>query len=136
MVVNSKFLHRCIDTQMFFFHGFYNLSLELRRISFVWYSFWHSKTPHFLDSISYCLTNGVQFILGEGFLVLILGQLHFQFKKEESSSIKEATGDYLRSRVPLIPWKRKSGGSLKEKAPIFQLKTAFPIFPEILLHIG
>jgi len=21
----------------------------------------HSKTPHFLDSISYCLTNGVQF---------------------------------------------------------------------------
>ena len=61
MVVNSKFLHRCIDTQMFFFHGFYNHSLEFRRISFVWYSFWHSKTPHFLDSISYCLTNGVQF---------------------------------------------------------------------------
>ena len=50
-----------IDTQMFFFHGFYNHSLELRRISFVWYSFWHSKTPHLLDSISYCLTNGVQF---------------------------------------------------------------------------
>ena len=46
---------------MFFFHGFYNHSLELRRISFVWYSFWHSKTPHFLDSISFCLTNGVQF---------------------------------------------------------------------------
>ena len=39
MVVNSEFLHRCIDTQMFFFHGFYNHSLELRRISFVWYSF-------------------------------------------------------------------------------------------------
>ena len=50
-----------IDTQMFFFHGFYNHSLELRRISFVWYSFWHSKTPYLLDSISYCLTNGVQF---------------------------------------------------------------------------
>ena len=50
-----------IDTQMSFFHGFYNHSLELRRISFVWYSFWHSKTPHLLDSISYCLTNGVQF---------------------------------------------------------------------------
>ncbi len=45
-----------------FFHGFYNHSLEFRRISFVWYSFWHSKTPHLLDSISYCLTNGVQFI--------------------------------------------------------------------------
>ncbi len=44
---------RCIDTQMFFFHGFYNHSLELRRISFVWYSFWHNKTPHLLDSISY-----------------------------------------------------------------------------------
>ena len=50
-----------IDTQMFFFHGFYNHSLELRRILFVWYSFWHSKTPHLLDSISYCLTNGVLF---------------------------------------------------------------------------
>jgi len=24
-------------------------------------SFWHSKTPHLLDSIPYCLTNGVQF---------------------------------------------------------------------------
>ena len=24
---------------------------------------WHSKTPHLLDSISYCLTNGVQFRL-------------------------------------------------------------------------
>ena len=47
---------------MFFFHGFYNHSLELRRISFVWYSFWHSKTPHLLDGISYCLTNGVLFI--------------------------------------------------------------------------
>ena len=44
---------RCIDTQMFFFHGFYNHSLELRRISLVWYSFWHNKTPHLLDSISY-----------------------------------------------------------------------------------
>ena len=61
MVVNSEFLHRCIDTQMSFFHGFYNHSLELRRISFVWYSFWHSKTPHLLDSISYCLTNVVLF---------------------------------------------------------------------------
>ena len=39
MVVNSEFLHRGIDTQMFFFHGFYNHSLELRRISFVWCSF-------------------------------------------------------------------------------------------------
>ena len=63
MVVNSEFLHRCIDTQMFFFHGFYNHSLEFRRISFVWYFFWHSKTPHLLDSISYCLTNGVLFKL-------------------------------------------------------------------------
>ena len=61
VVVNSEFLHRCMDTQMFFFHGFYNHSLELRRISFVWYSFWHSKTPHLLDSISYCLTSGVLF---------------------------------------------------------------------------
>ena len=34
---------------------------EFRRISFVWYSFWHNKSPHLLDSISYCLTNGVQF---------------------------------------------------------------------------
>ena len=34
---------------------------EFWRISFVWYSFWHSKTPHLLDSIPYCLTNRVQF---------------------------------------------------------------------------
>ena len=64
--------HRCLRSgyhihpntvgQHLFFHGFYNHSLEFRRISFVWYSFWHSKTPHLLDSISYCLTNGVQFI--------------------------------------------------------------------------
>ena len=55
-----------IDTQMFFFHGFYNHSLEFRRISFVWYSFWHSKTPHLLNSISYCLTNGVLFNVCSG----------------------------------------------------------------------
>ena len=36
-------------------------ALELRRISLVWCSFWHRKTPYLLDSISYCLTNGVQF---------------------------------------------------------------------------
>jgi len=24
-------------------------------------SLWHTKTPHFLNSIPYCLTNGVQF---------------------------------------------------------------------------
>ena len=42
-----------MDTQIFFFYGFYNHSLELRRISFVWYSFWHNKSPHLLDSISY-----------------------------------------------------------------------------------
>ena len=70
MVVNSEFLHRYMDTQMFFFHGFYNHSLELRRISFVWYSFWHSKTPHLLDSISYCLINGVLFIISSSILTV------------------------------------------------------------------
>ena len=35
--------------------------LKFRRIPFVWHSFWHSITAHLLDSISYCLTNGVQF---------------------------------------------------------------------------
>ena len=59
-----------IDTQMSFFHGFYNHSLELRRISFVWYSFWHSKTPHLLDSISYCLTSGVLFIISSSILTV------------------------------------------------------------------
>ena len=60
------------DTQMFFFHGFYNHSLELRRISFVRYPFWHSLTPHLLDIISYCLTNGVLFIFARdrGFAVM------------------------------------------------------------------
>ena len=48
-------------TQFLFLHGFNYQFFEFWRISFVWYSFWHSKTPHLLDSISYCLTNGVQF---------------------------------------------------------------------------
>ena len=29
-------------------------------------SLWHTKTPHFLNSIPYCLTNGVQFSSGAG----------------------------------------------------------------------
>ena len=41
--------------------GFNHQFFEFRRISFVWYSFWHSKAPHLFDSISYCLTNGVLF---------------------------------------------------------------------------
>ena len=79
-VLRVPHLHRCaqrsiilwslIPTQMFFFHGFYNHSLELRRISFVWYSFWHSKTPHLLDSISYCLTSGVLFIISSSILTV------------------------------------------------------------------
>ena len=78
MVVNSEFLHRCIDTQMFLFHGFYNHFLEFRRISFVWYSFWHNKSPHLLDSISYCLTNGVLFnCLHSGFYVYFLRIFYF-----------------------------------------------------------
>ena len=32
--------------------------------SSVWYSFWHNKAPRLLVSISYCLTNGVQFTMG------------------------------------------------------------------------
>ena len=102
MVVNSKFLHRCIDTQMFFFHGFYNHSLELRRISFVWYSFWHSKTPHLLDSISYCLTNGVQFnFLPQGDFLL--------------TGIPRGNGpmesDCARSNAANAPWHPRFSGS-------------------------
>ena len=48
--------------QPFFMHRFHNHLFEHWRISFVWYSFWHNKSPHLLDSISYCLTDGVQFI--------------------------------------------------------------------------
>ena len=40
-----------------------NLLLEFWCIAVIWYSFRHSKAPHLLFSISYCLTNGVQFIL-------------------------------------------------------------------------
>ena len=60
----------------------YNLLLKLRCVAFVWYSFWHNKAPHLLSSISYCLTNGVQFTFGPlpvyilflpfGLLVLLL----------------------------------------------------------------
>ena len=96
MVVNSKFLHRCIDTQMFFFHGFYNHSLEFRRISFVWYSFWHSKTPHLLNSISYCLTNGVLFIISaSGFYRVsnytILKFLRFLFFQRRNNNPRNKT---------------------------------------------
>ena len=41
-----------------------NLLLEFWCIAFIWYSFRHSKAPHLLFSISYCLTNGVQFKSG------------------------------------------------------------------------
>ena len=33
----------------------------IRLVAFVCFPFWHNKTPHLLFSISYCLTNGVQF---------------------------------------------------------------------------
>ena len=48
-------------TQPFFHHGFHDQLLKFWRVSFVWFSSWHNKSPHLLDSISYCLTNGVQF---------------------------------------------------------------------------
>ena len=41
----------------------YNPLLKLRCVALVWYSFCHNKAPHLLSSISYCLTNGVQFIV-------------------------------------------------------------------------
>ena len=39
---------------------------------YLWGRFWHSKTPHLLNSISYCLTNGVLFTpgLSMGFIFL------------------------------------------------------------------
>lgn len=33
-------------------------------------SLWHTKTPHFLNSIPYCLTNGVQFTVALGIVVI------------------------------------------------------------------
>ena len=48
-------------TQPFFHHGFHDQLLKFWRVSFVWFSSWHNKSPHLLDSISYCLTNGVLF---------------------------------------------------------------------------
>lgn len=47
--------------EIIFYDSLYNLLLKLRRVSFVGYSFWHNKAPHLLSSISYSLTNGVQF---------------------------------------------------------------------------
>ena len=38
------------------FDDFYLLSSVVLSLSL-----WHTKTPHFLNSIPYCLTNGVQF---------------------------------------------------------------------------
>ena len=52
---------------------FYNLLLKFTGVSFVWYSFRHRKTPHFLVQVLYhtCLTNGVQFIWPFRFLFLL-----------------------------------------------------------------
>ncbi|MGL0888527.1 hypothetical protein, partial [Faecalibacterium duncaniae] len=40
------------------FDDFYLLSSVVLSLSL-----WHTKTPHFLNSIPYCLTNGVQFMM-------------------------------------------------------------------------
>ena len=61
MTICLKSSHGFAIVRLLLLHGFYNHSLEFWRISFVWYSFWHRKTPHLLDSISYCLTSGVLF---------------------------------------------------------------------------
>ena len=53
----------CFMIAHFFFqHRLNDQCLELRCVSLVWYALWHNKSPHLLDSIPYCLTNGVQFI--------------------------------------------------------------------------
>ena len=57
--------------QLLLLHGFHDQLLEFRRVSFVRYSFWHRKTPHLLDSISYCLTNGVLFTPVPRFFMLL-----------------------------------------------------------------
>ena len=49
----------------------YNPLLKLRCVALVWYSFCHNKAPHLLSSISYCLTNGVQFTAASGFMVFV-----------------------------------------------------------------
>ena len=49
------------------FDDFYLLSSVVLSLSL-----WHTKTPHFLNSIPYCLTNGVQFIFGMQGLFLCL----------------------------------------------------------------
>ena len=61
MIINSKSFGRFAKTQTFSFHCLYYLYLEISVILFVRFSSWHVKTPHFLNSIPYCLTNGVQF---------------------------------------------------------------------------
>ena len=57
---------------LFLLHGFHDHSLEFRRVSFVWYSFWHRKAPLPLVQVLYhtCLTNGVQFICVRGFFAV------------------------------------------------------------------
>ncbi|MGO5096349.1 hypothetical protein ACTQ34_11065, partial [Agathobaculum sp. LCP25S3_E8] len=57
--------------------------LEFWCVAFVWYSFWHNKAPHLLSSISYCLTNGVQFRFGFGtFYFFIAEKVEYNFCKK------------------------------------------------------
>ena len=41
---------------------------------FLWYSLWHTKTPYLLDSIPYCLTNGVRFTGALLVITLLIAQ--------------------------------------------------------------
>ena len=61
--VNLKSLSRLAVTEPLFVHGFHDQFLEFRCVPLVRYPFWHNKSPHMLDIISYCLTYGVQFTL-------------------------------------------------------------------------
>ena len=58
-VRNAIFSGRSLKAQVFSvdsFNDFYLLRSVVLSLSL-----WHTKTPHFLNSIPYCLTNGVQF---------------------------------------------------------------------------
>ena len=80
-------------TQPFLQHDFDHQLLEFWRISFVWFSFWHSKTPHLLFSIPYCLTNGVQFIVAMLAVIFIYCAVRLKSGKVNFKSLADAQAE-------------------------------------------
>ena len=88
-------------------HGFHNHLLEL---TWIRYSFWHRKTPHFLVQVLYhtCLTNGVQFNVVSLFLVTRRGHLGPKSRRKRRLGL-----EIWHLRMPISPLRGSRPQSIK-----------------------